>query len=268
MTLIEHLREARTRLFRILLALLVGAAAGYLLSDQILEVLRTPIEALALSRNASLNYDSISAAFDLKLRIALFAGAALSSPVWLHQVFAFFLPGLTRREKNYTLGFFVAAVPLFVVGCVTGFLLFPHVVELLAGIASTDDSTVLVASYYVDFVMKLVLAVGVAFVLPVFVVLLNAVGVLPGRSVVSSWRIVILGILVFSAIATPSADIATMFLLAVPMAGLFAAAALIAVLHDRVAAKRRARLLTGDTAHDPDVDIDREFDIDRELVDA
>ena len=219
---------------------------------------------MAASRNASLNYDSISAAFDLKLRIAFFAGVALSSPIWLHQIFAFFLPGLTRREKTYALGFFVAAVPLFVIGCVTGFLLFPHVVELLAGIASTDDSTVLVASYYVDFVMKLVLAVGVAFVLPAFVVLLNVVGVLSGKTIVSSWRVVILGILVFSAIATPSADIATMFLLAVPMAALFAAAAVIAVVHDRVAAKRRARLLSGDAA--PDHGIDRELD--RELVDA
>ena len=260
MTLIEHLREARTRLFRMLLALLVAAAAGYLLSDQILEILRTPIEALAATRNASLNYYSISAAFDLKLRIALFAGLALSSPVWLYQVFAFLMPGLTRREKACTLGFVVAAVPLFVIGCVTGFLLFPHVVELLAGIASTDDSTMLVASYYVDFVMKLVLAVGVAFVLPVFVVLLNVVGVLPAQSVVSSWRVVILGILVFSAIATPSADIATMFLLAVPMTALFAAAAVIAMMHDRVAAKRRARLTADEAAPDRVVD--------RELVDA
>lgn len=250
MTLVEHLREARTRLFRVLLALLLASVAGYLLSDQILEILRTPIEALAESRNASLNYDSISAAFDLKLRIALFAGVALSSPVWLYQLFAFFVPGLTRREKKYTFGFFGAAVPLFVTGCVTGFLLFPHVVELLAGIASTEDSTVLVASYYVDFVMKLVLAVGVAFVLPVFVVLLNFAGVLRGAAVVSSWRVVILGILVFSAIATPSADIATMFLLAIPMTGLFAAAAVIAVLRDRASDRRRAQNVVAERARE------------------
>ena len=250
MTLIEHLREARTRLFRILLALLVASVAGYFLSDQILAILRTPIAALAESRNASLNFDSISGAFDLKLRIAVLAGAALSSPIWLQQLFGFFLPGLTRREKKYAAGFLLAAVPLFVIGCATGFLLFPHVVELLASIAPADDSTLLVASYYVDFVMKLVIAVGIAFVLPVFVVALNAVGVLAGATVVKSWRVVLLGILTFSAIATPSADIATMFLLAAPMTALFAAAALIAVLHDRARARRTRQSATVESLPD------------------
>ncbi|MCS5713556.1 twin-arginine translocase subunit TatC [Herbiconiux sp. CPCC 205716] len=240
MTLADHLREVRRRAVRSGLAVLVGVVVGYLVSDQILDVLRAPIEALAESRNASLNFDSVSAAFDLKMRIAFFAGLALASPVWLHQLFGFFLPGLTRRERRFTLGFLAAALPLFIAGCLTGLALFPHVVELLAGFTPADDSTVLVASYYVDFVMKLVLAVGVAFVLPVFVVLLNFAGVLPGASVVRSWRVVVIGIVLFSALATPSADLMSMFLLAVPMCALFAAAALIAVLHDRAVARRNA----------------------------
>ncbi|AUZ88587.1 twin-arginine translocase subunit TatC [Arthrobacter agilis] len=238
MSVHAHLQEAHKRLLRAAVGLLIGAIIGYVLSDQVLAVLRAPIEVLAESRNASLNYDSVSAAFDLKVKIALFAGVAVSSPVWLYQVFAFFLPGLTRREKQYTFGFFLAAVPLFIAGCTTGFLLFPHIVELLAGFGSTEDSTVLVASYYFDFVMKLVLAVGVSFVLPVFVVLLNFIGILPGTTIVRSWRFVIVGILVFSALATPSADVMSMFLLAVPMTGLFALAAAVAVLHDHRTAQR------------------------------
>jgi len=240
MPLADHLREARSRAVRVAVGLVIGTAIGYLLSDQILEILRAPITALAESRNASLNYDSVSGAFDLKVRIAVFAGVAISSPVWLHQLFAFFVPGLTRRERRYTLGFFFAAAPLFLAGCVVGFLLFPHIVELLAGFAPVEDSTLLAASYYVDFVMKLVLAVGVAFVLPVFVVLLNAIGVLPGRSVVRSWRLVLVGIVLFAAIATPAADVMSMFLLAAPMAALFAAAAVIALLHDRAVERRAA----------------------------
>ncbi|WP_082177210.1 twin-arginine translocase subunit TatC [Arthrobacter sp. RIT-PI-e] len=233
MSVQAHLQEAHKRLLRAAVGLLIGAVIGYVLSDQVLNILRAPIEALAASRNASLNYDSVSAAFDLKMKITLFTGVAISSPLWLYQAFAFFLPGLNRREKQYTLGFFLAAVPLFVAGCTTGFLLFPHIVELLAGFGSAEDSTVLVASYYFDFVMKLVLAVGVAFVLPVFVVLLNFIGILPGVTILRSWRIVIISILVFSALATPSADIMSMFLLAIPMTGLFAIAAGIALLHDR-----------------------------------
>lgn len=240
MSIQAHLQEAHKRLLRASAGLLIAVVIGYVLSDQVLEVLRTPIEALAESRNASLNYDSVSAAFDLKMKIALFAGIAISSPVWLYQLFAFFVPGLTRREKQYTFGFFVAAVPLFVAGCATGLALFPHIVELLAGFGSTEDSTVLVASYYFDFVMKLVLAVGVAFVLPVLIVLLNFIGILPGATIVRSWRLVIVGILLFSALATPSADVMSMFLLAIPMTGLFSVAAGIAVVHDRTTARRAA----------------------------
>jgi sec-independent protein translocase protein TatC len=237
MPLSSHLREARTRAARAAAALLVGVVLGYLLSDGILEILRAPISALAESRNASLNYDSITGAFDLKLKIALFAGVALSSPVWLYELFAFLAPGLDRREKKYTFGFLLAALPLFAAGCTAGFLLFPHMVELLASFASEEDSTLLQASYYVDFVLKIVLATGVAFVLPVFVVMLNLLGVLPARTIARSWRIVVVVIVLFSAMVTPAADVLSMFLVAVPMMLLFGAALLIAWCHDRRASR-------------------------------
>lgn len=240
MPLSAHLREARTRASRAAIALLVGVAAGYLLSDRIMDLVRGPIEALAASRDASLNYDSVTGAFDLKLTIALFAGVALSSPVWMFEMLAFLAPGLDRREKRYTFGFVAASVPLFAIGCTTGFLLFPHMVELLAGFASTEDSTLLQASAYVDFILKIVLATGIAFVLPVFVVVLNLLGALPARSIAASWRIVVVAIVLFSAIVTPAADALSMFLVAVPMALLFLAALLIAWWHDRAVARRTA----------------------------
>ena len=97
MPLSSHLREARTRSLRAVAALLVGVAVGYLLSDQVMEIVRAPITALAESRAASLTYDSITGAFDLTLKIALFGGIALSSPVWMYELFAFLAPGLNRR---------------------------------------------------------------------------------------------------------------------------------------------------------------------------
>jgi sec-independent protein translocase protein TatC len=237
MPLSSHVKEARTRALRAVAAVLAGGVLGYLLADGILELLRAPILALAGSRSASLNYDSITGAFDLKIKIAVFAGIALSSPVWLYELFAFLAPGLSRREKRYTFGFLGAALPLFASGCATGFLLFPHMVELLASFASADDSTLLQASDYVDFVMKIVLATGVAFVLPVFVVMLNLLGVVSARAVAKSWRIVVVGIVLFSAMATPAADVLSMFLIALPMSALFGAALLIAWLHDRAIAR-------------------------------
>jgi hypothetical protein len=98
MPLAGHLIEARKRIFRVSIGAAVAVVVGYVFADVILDVLRAPIVALAESRNATLNYDSVSGAFELKMRIALYAGVVLSSPVWLYQLFAFFAPALTRRD--------------------------------------------------------------------------------------------------------------------------------------------------------------------------
>lgn len=233
MPLTGHLREARRRALRAAVSLLVGIVIGFVLSDQILDILRAPVEELAQSRNASLNYDTVTGAFDLELKIALFTGVIVSSPVWLRELFAYLTPGLTRREKKYVLGFSAAAAPLFVAGCVFGFLIFPRMVSVLAGFSSDQDSTILNASYYVDFVMKIVLATGIAFVLPALLVMLNCLGIVSAQQLRSSWRVIVVVIALFSALVTPAADVLSMFLVALPMSALFGAAVAITTVHDR-----------------------------------
>lgn len=232
MPLAGHVREARRRATRAAVALVAGVVAGYLLSEQILDLLRAPITEIAASRAASLNYDTVTSAFDLRLKIAVYAGIVLSSPVWLAELFAFVTPGLTRRERRYGLGFLAAAVPLFVAGCGVGYLLFPRMVHLLLGFSSSSDSTILTATYYVDFVLKFVIAIGVAFVLPVFVVLLNRLGIVSAATLRRGWRVIVVVIVLFSALVTPAADVLSMFFVAAPMAGLFGLALGIAQLHD------------------------------------
>lgn len=233
MPLAGHVREARSRATRAAVALALGVVAGYLLSEQILDVLRAPIEQIAQTRTASLNYDTVTGAFDLRLKVAIYAGIVMSSPVWMYQILAFLAPGLTRREKGYLYGFTAAALPLFAAGCAFGLAIFPHMVELMTGFASSEDTTILTANYYVDFVIKVVLAIGVAFVLPVALVLLNMVGLLPSATIRAGWRVIVVVIVLFSALVTPAADVLSMFLVAVPMTGLFALAVLITWLHDR-----------------------------------
>lgn len=238
MPLADHLREARTRLIRAAVAGALATLAGYLLADQILDILRAPILELADSRSTSLNYDSVTGAFDLKLQIAILSGLVLSSPVWLYELFAYIAPGLTPREKRYTFGFGFAALPLFAAGCTAGLFMFPHMVQLLTSFASTEDSTLLQASYYVDFVLNVVLSCGVSSTLPVFVVLLNFLGIVPARTIARGWRACVIVIVLFSALVTPAADVLSMFLVALPMTLLFFGAYLITYLHDRVVARR------------------------------
>jgi sec-independent protein translocase protein TatC len=238
MTLGEHLRELRKRLIISAAAILVTAVAGFFVADYVIDYLRGPINAIAEERNAQIIYTTVTGAFDLRIQIAVTIAIVAASPVWLYQIFAFLVPGLTKREKRYTFGFFFSAVPLFFAGATVGFLLFPHMVELLTSFSSSEDATYLDAKPYYDFVIKLTLAVGIGFVLPVFLVLLNFVGVLSARSIIKGWRVAVLVIVVFCAIATPAADVISMFLLAIPMTVLYFAAYLIAWLHDRRAAKQ------------------------------
>jgi sec-independent protein translocase protein TatC len=246
MSLGAHLVELRRRLFRSVLGVAAGAVAGWFLAAPVLDALRGPIAAIASDgREATLNYDSITGAFDLRIQLALTIGMVVSSPVWLFQAWAFFVPALSRREKLYGFGFFFTAVPLFLAGGIAGWLLVPHIVSLMTGFAAQEDAAVIQAKTYVDFVMTFVVAVGVAFVLPVFVVLLNFVGVLSAQAIVASWRWALLAIALFTAIATPAADVLSMFLIAIPMVGLYFAAYGVSYLHDRRALAVANRLAVG-----------------------
>ena len=240
MSLGQHLLELRKRLFLAAAGIFVGAVIGWFLSEAVWNALREPIYTIASAqgRSAQLNYPDITSGFDLKLKISFYVGLVVSSPMWLYQVFAFLMPGLTRTEKRYTFGFFFTAVPLFLAGCAAGFYVLPHVVELMTGFAPSQDAALITAQSYFDFVLKLVVAIGIAFVLPVFIVLLNFAGVISAPSIIKSWRVAILVIILFTAIATPAADVVSMFLLAIPMVVLYFAAYGVAVLHDRRAARR------------------------------
>jgi sec-independent protein translocase protein TatC len=244
MSLAQHLYELRKRLLIAAIAIAVGAVGGWLVSGFVWDALRAPVTEIvdATYRHAQINYPDITSAFDLKLKIAIYVGLVVSSPVWLYQIFAFLAPGLTRNEKRYTYGFVLTSVPLFLLGCASGWFVVPHVVVLLTSFAPKQDAAFITAGDYFDFIMKLVVAIGIAFVLPVFVVLLNFAGVISAKSIIRSWKIATLLIILFTAIATPAADVASMFLLALPMVVLYFGAYGTAWLHDRRVGRRNAEL--------------------------
>jgi sec-independent protein translocase protein TatC len=245
MSLGEHLVEFRRRLFLTAAVVAVAAVGGFFLADQVWAALSAPLDTVAATsqRLAQINYTSISEAFDTKLAISMTVGVVLTSPFWLWQIWAFVTPALVRREKAYILGFLGSAVPLFLGGCLAGWWVFPHVVELMTGFAPDGTTTLLTARYYLDFSIKFILAIGIGFVLPVFIVLLNFTRVLSARAIIKGWRWAIVLITTFTALATPAADVLSMFLLAIPMIVLYFIAAFIAVLHDRRLARREAKAL-------------------------
>ncbi|MBS3181353.1 twin-arginine translocase subunit TatC [Leucobacter manosquensis] len=256
MSLGEHLIEFRKRLLISAAAIVIALIAGWFLSTWVWEMLRKPINDLEMQgRDAIISYGDISSGFDTKVQIALFIAVLIASPVWLYQVWAFLAPGLTRREKLTGVGFIGAAVPLFLGGAYAGWLVLPNIVRLMASFQPEEDAFYLTARNYLDFAIKLLLAVGVGFVLPVLLVMLNFIGVLRGAAIIRSWRVAILVIILFAAIATPAADLMSMFLLAAPIIVLYFAAAGVALLHDRRVDKRRSAELA---EYDLDDDTGRE----------
>lgn len=245
MSLGEHLLELRRRLGVIGISIVVAAVGGWFLADPVWAALSDPIVEIAQERNrdADINYTSVTEAFDTKVQIALVLGIVMAAPVWLYQIWAFFVPALMRKERRYALGFLSAAVPLFFAGVTLGWFVLPNIVILLTSFAPEQSSTLLTARVYLDFTLKLVIAVGVGFVLPVFLVLLNVIGVLSAKAIIHGWRWAVVVIALFTALVTPAADVVSMVVLAIPMVMLYFLAAAIAWLHDRRRDKKAAKLL-------------------------
>jgi sec-independent protein translocase protein TatC len=162
--------------------------------------------------------------------------------VWLYQVWAYLTPALMKNEKKIAVGFLSAAIPLFLAGVFLGWMVLPNIVVLMTSFAPTQTATLLTARVYLDFALKLVIAVGVGFVLPVFLVVLNLVGVITGKAIIKGWRWAVIVIALFTALATPPADVVSMVILAVPMVFLYFLAAGIALINDRRVERKNAKL--------------------------
>ncbi|RZS60859.1 Sec-independent protein translocase TatC [Xylanimonas ulmi] len=241
MPLREHLLELRKRLFLAACGLVVGAIGGWFLYAPLLEVLRRPLDlaASAQGKQISLNFTALGSPLDMQIKAALFLAAIVTAPWWLYQLWAFVTPGLTRRERVYAYGFVGASVPLFCAGLLLAWWVLPHAVDLLTDFIPQGASGLFTAQEYLTFVMRLLLAFGLAFVLPVLLVGLNLVGVLRHETLAKGWRWAVLIAFVFAAIMTPTPDPWTMILVATPICALYFGALGVAALHDRRVDRRR-----------------------------
>lgn len=244
MSLGQHLVELRKRITWSFLAIVAFSIPAWWAVDYVWAALSAPVLASAdeQDRTASLAYTTIGEAFDTRLLIMFLIGIVASSPIWLYQLWAFIVPALHQREKRFAVGFIAASVPLFVGGCLAAWFVFPNIVILLTSFAFGESATLLSARIYLDFAIKFILAIGLGFLFPVVLVALNLVRVITGAGILKAWRWAILGITAFTAIATPAADVLSMVLLAIPMVGLYFAAAGIASINDKRVAKREAAL--------------------------
>ena len=199
MSIGDHLRELRNRLFISAIGVVVGSVVGYLLYDRVFKLIMYPITvARRNGHDVTINFDTVLSSFDLKIRVSLWLGVILTSPLWMYEFWAFVGPGMTRREKAYTWAYGLAGLVLFSSGVALGMWIMPHAVVILTGfIPEGPTAGVIGANLYLSFVMRLVLVFGIAFLLPVVLVVLNMAGVITGAQLGRVRQYALFGCFVF-----------------------------------------------------------------------
>jgi sec-independent protein translocase protein TatC len=242
MSLIEHLRELRNRLFKASLAIVIGTVLAWGFYPQIFEVLSQPVNEIVeksqeKGRDVRLVLGGVADAFILQIKVSVVTSMLLTSPIWLYQLWRFITPGLYRKEKLRAYLFVSVAVPLFVSGAVLAYIFLPIGLNILFGFTPLGVGNYVPVDRYLSFFLRMVLVFGISFLAPLFIVMLNIFDVLEAKAITSRWRVVVLSVFAFAAVATPTGDPVNMTLLAAPVLLLISIATFIAWLND----KRRAR---------------------------
>jgi len=247
MTLMEHLRELRTRLFRACVAILLATIAAWWLAQPVLTFIQHPYCTLMQTKaiEAAANHTlpvgwkcpfvqlGVTDVLVLKLKLSLWVGLVLAGPVWLYQLWAFIAPGLHRNERRWAYLFGGLAAPLFALGAYLSFLVVSEGLIFLLSITDDSINTTLEITRYVDFVTGMMLVFGLAFEFPLAVMLANIAGIVTGRRLLRWWRFAVLITFIFAAVATPTADPFGMSALALALSALYFASVGFAMFNDR-----------------------------------
>lgn len=242
MPLTEHLRELRGRLVKSGIAIAIGMVVGWVYYDQLFNVLSAPFDSVVEQartegRTVTLALTGVADPFVLQMQLSAVFGVIVSSPVWLYQLWRFVTPGLHKHERRWGLGFVAVAVPLFLAGVALAYTVLPLGLQILFGFTPDGVENIVSVDKYLSFFLRMILIFGFGFLVPLLLVLLNFAGVLSGERLLSWWRWIIVVVMVFAAVATPTGDPINLMLLAGPMLVLVFIAVGISLLND----KRRAR---------------------------
>lgn len=215
MSLVDHLGELRTRLFRSLLAVGVGSVIGFMFAEQVRNAI------VKLLPTGTVQVLGPGDAFMIQLRISIVIGVILAMPVILYQAWAFIAPGLTPAERRTIRPWVPLALLFFAMGVAIAIVVLPFATQFL--LSFTDDIFVadIAAGPYFDFVTTMFLAFGLVMEFPILLYALARAGVLSSEQLRRSRRYVILGIAIFAAVATPGGDLVSPFVLGTTMYILF-----------------------------------------------
>jgi len=215
MPLMAHLVELRGRVVKSAIALGVGTAIAFFFNEQILDLLARPYQ-IAVPEG-TLAFFKPTEAFATVMRMSLFGGVIIASPVILYQLWRFVAPALTRREKRWAYPITITFVFLFLFGIVVGYVALERGLGFLLEFGGDTLTPIIGADFYLKFATRFILAFGLAFEFPVFLFAAAAVGAVTSKMLRSNRRWALLIILIAAAVITPSGDPMTLMLLSTPL---------------------------------------------------
>jgi len=217
MPLTAHLAELRSRLIWCMLALAGGFIVCYALSDKIVAALQSPPVLVGQPIKVPLQIIAPAEAFVTYIKVGLIAGLFVVLPLILYQLWKFVAPGLLEHEKKYTVPFIVGSAGLFYSGGVIFYLVLPFIIRFLLSFAKGDIKAQLSVGYYVTFCVRLMIAFGLVFQLPMAVVFLTQLGLVSSRLLVQYFRHAVVLIFVVAAVLTPTTDPLSLLFMVLPM---------------------------------------------------
>jgi len=219
--LTSHLQELRKRLILSFIAIGVGFALCYTFADSIFNILAAPLMKM-MPKGGSLIFISVAEAFFTYMKVAFIAGIILTSPFILYQIWAFVAPGLYQKEKKYVIPFVLGGSFFFALGVLFGyFVAIPVGFRFLLGYATDFIKPMPSMKEYLSFSIKFLLAFGLVFEFPVVLVLLARIGIIDAKMLARQRKYAILLIFIFAAAVTPSPDLISQVLMALPLMGLY-----------------------------------------------
>jgi len=246
MPLMDHIRELRNRVVKMALGLAAGMVVGFIFFNWAWSIIDRPLCSAVIRGHTGCHTAGVNQlilngpldSFYLRVKVAVIVGIILSSPVWLYQIWAFIAPGLYAREKRWSYIFLGTAVPLFLIGITLCYLSLGRSMHYLLGLTPSGVGNYIQVDQYMSFVMAMMLAFGLAFEVPLLLIMLNLAGILTHERFRKWRRVLIFGVFVIAGMANPSPDPITMLILGGGCAVLVEIAELIVWSNDR----RRARL--------------------------
>jgi len=237
MPLMDHLHELRNRVVKVALAIIVGASVSWVFFDRIWAFMQRPYcQAVGYCKVNTLGHSlfisNVTDGFYLHIKVSIIAGAVITSPIWLYQLWAFIAPGLYAREKRWTYAFLGSAVPLFGLGCFFAFLAMSRGLKFFLSMAG-GLTALFTADSYIGYWIAMIIGIGLCFEVPLFLVILNMARVITHERFRKWRRLIIFLVFVFAGIASPSPDPLTMLLLGGVVVVLVEAAELVIYVNDK-----------------------------------